>query len=119
MKRTSLKRKTPLKSGKPLARGTSKLKRTPMKRGGGSKSVIPNEVREIVRCRSGGVCEATDLIHGCDHVAVHMHHILLRSLGGKHAADNLMHVCAPAHAEIHAKPALSFELGYLRHSWEA
>lgn len=114
----------------PLKRGTTELKRTPIKRTAMKRhrsasnlrsrnNKIPSSVRKAVVERSQARCEATYIIHDCAYIAVHMHHILLRSLGGKHTVDNLLHVCAPAHEAIHAKPAVSYELGYLRHSWEA
>jgi hypothetical protein len=42
-----------------------------------------------------------------------MHHILMRSQGGKHEASNLLHLCHTAHVEVHANPSVSYERGWL------
>jgi hypothetical protein len=92
----------------------SPLRRTPMKRKPSAKSVIPPAVREEVAARSGGWCEIDHPL--CGGPARHMHHILMRSQGGKHNAGNLLHVCAQGHAFIHANPSLSYEQGWLQRS---
>jgi hypothetical protein len=40
----------------------------------------------------------------------------MRSHGGKHEADNLLHVCHSCHLEIHAHPSRSYEQGWLNRS---
>ena len=78
------------------------------------KRDIPTMVRDAVKKRSGGLCEAC----GRDG-ANHMHHRKLRKQGGEHTLENLIHVHAvPCHHEIHAHPARSYALGLLVHSWD-
>ena len=75
---------------------------------------IPPKVRADVLERSQGLCE---IAHGPHiHKADHLHHVLMRSQGGKHDADNLLAVCWPIHAYLHDHPALSYEQGWLRRS---
>ena len=75
---------------------------------------IPPKVRAEVLERSQGLCE---IPHGPHiHRADHMHHVLMRSQGGKHTADNLLHVCHSAHLEIHSYPAAAYERGWLKRS---
>ena len=75
---------------------------------------IPPKVRAEVLERSHGLCE---IAHGPHvHKADHLHHILMRSQGGKHDADNMIHVCHEWHTYIHANPAISYEEGWLRRS---
>lgn len=93
----------------------SPLRRTPFKAKRSTKSIIPPTVREEVLARSGGYCEIDHPM--CLGRASHMHHILMRSHGGKHEASNLLHVCAPTgHDFIHANPALAYEQGWLQRS---
>lgn len=75
---------------------------------------IPPEVAAQVRSRSRGMCEVAHLIGCGPHPAQHLHHILMRSHGGEHTAENLLHVCEPGHRLIHGNPAVSYELGLLR-----
>jgi len=66
--------------------------------------------------RSSGWCEAsTPACPSGRHVAHQFHHRLMRSHGGQHDADNLLHVCSPAHDYIHLHPAESYEAGWLLH----
>ena len=75
---------------------------------------IPPKVRAEVLERSQGLCE---IPHGPHiHRADHLHHRRLRSQGGEHTPENLLHVCHDIHAYIHANPALSYEQGWLRRS---
>lgn len=108
-RRTPLKRTASLKGGGPLPRESKRHRES---------GRIPPEVRAEVRARSGGRCEATGIHHRCMGWAMQMHHRLPRGLGGKHTAANLLDVCDNAHRVIHANPAISYEIGYLRHSWE-
>ena len=99
MRRTPLKRKTPLRGY-----GDTKRRRAP--------DDIPPWVREAVDRRSGGRCEY-DLGGRCRDPARQMHHKLMRSQGGKHFVENLLHVCVHHHRWIHDHPAMAYELGYL------
>lgn len=49
---------------------------------------IPQAVRDVVRKRSGGICESCGVAP-----ATEMHHRLYRSRGGLHTASNLLDVC--------------------------
>lgn len=78
----------------------------------GSGNPIPQASREGVQERSGGCCEAG--VPACieqPHSAHHMHHIAGRS---NHSPENLLHVCNPAHAYIHAHPEESRRRGWMR-----
>ena len=72
---------------------------------------IPQDVRDDVRRRSGGRCEAG--LPGCTMAAHHQHHRLLRSQGGSHVSPNLLDVCAFCHGLIHANPEYSYDRGLL------
>lgn len=73
---------------------------------------IPPKVRDEVRARSNDRCEI------CGYSAMHMHHRKMRSQGGRHAADNLLHVCRECHDLIHRNPTYSYEKGWLIPSWQ-
>lgn len=66
------------------------------------------EVLPALWARSGGVCEV------CRSApAVHPHHRLRRSQGGKNDLDNLLAVCAEDHRLIHDHPEYSYAQGWL------
>lgn len=75
-------------------------------------TAIPTSVRDEVKTRSGGYCEACGL-PGAEHV----HHRKLRSQGGRHEPINLLHVHEKCHRGIHSNPARSYALGHLVHGW--
>jgi hypothetical protein len=54
----------------------------------------------------------------CTGRAEHVHHLQARSQGGSDDPANLAAVCHACHGWIHAHPALSYRMGWLRH-WEA
>ena len=67
------------------------MKRSPLRRKTGLR-VKPAErirakVRDEVRERSNGRCEATGIAHDCMGGATQLHHIRRRSQGGKHEAE--------------------------------
>ena len=98
-----------------LAREDARLVR---KVGGGTKARKPADgptdaVRDAVARRSRGFCEVGAL--GCMGQGVHLHHRLMRSQGGGHAADNLLNVCRLCHDLIHAEPTWAYERGWLLH----
>lgn len=69
---------------------------------------IPLSVRRAVAARSGGLCEF------CEHaLAVHVHHRKLRSQGGEHATDNLIHLRAACHDFAHRNPRSAQALGLI------
>lgn len=79
----------------------------------------PPELREAKRAvgrRSRGFCEVRTEV--CTEEAQHTHHRKLRSAGGSHDPSNLLGVCHACHDFLHANPELSYEHGWLLHSWE-
>lgn len=110
-------RTTPLVARVPLLRRTPIARRAERradpalpKSGRPSKlgKSIPLAVRRAVKARSDGSCEACGM-SGADH----MHHRQLRSQGGQHTAENLLHVHHGCHEDIHANPARSYRLGHM------
>lgn len=96
------------------------MKRTPLRTRGNAKTRAGQKrlaaAKAEVYGRANGFCEATT--PACPegrHVGYHAHHLLPRSQGGPHDADNLLLVCGPAHVWIHTHPADSYEQGWLRH----
>lgn len=101
MKRSPLKRKTPLRRGA----FRSKPRRDP----------ITPETRAEVVARSGYWCEARYCVHEDGKYlrrATHMHHIRRRR-HGDHSAANLLHVCAWCHDWIHRNVKEAKEKGWL------
>lgn len=74
---------------------------------------ITAKTRAEVKGRSDGWCEAQPCVNRADH----LHHRKLRRFGN-HSALNLLHVCSFHHQWIHDHPAMSYENGWLLHSWE-
>ncbi len=109
-----LSRHQPLRSN-PDALRAWKKRSTPIRRG--RKRDISADVRAQVAARSGGICEIRAACDG--RRAVHVHHRRLRSQGGKHALENLLHVCAACHHYAHSHPALAYERGWLLRATEA
>lgn len=112
MKRTQLIRRTPLIARTPL-RSASTLTRTkplptvqPKLRT--RRDTLPRSVRLAVQARADGLCEACGM-GGPDHI----HHRQLRSQGGQHVLDNLIHVHHGCHEQIHANPTRSYALGLM------
>lgn len=118
MKRSPMPPRTkPLVTRVPLLRKTSIARRAerradPALPNSGRKTKlgtsIPLRVRRAVKARSEGNCEVC-LMSGADH----MHHRLMRSQGGEHTVENLLHVHWGCHEDIHLNPARSYELGHL------
>lgn len=69
-----------------------------------------------VGIRAMGVCEAGTEV--CTGEVEHTHHRKMRSAGGSHDPRNLLGVCHACHDYVHANPELSYEHGWLLHSWE-
>ncbi len=95
MKRTALKRRTPLRS----------------KPGPGIKL----DVLQALWRRSQGRCE----VRTCHRSAEHPHHRLRRSQGGEDSLSNLLCVCAACHRHIHDNPAWAYDQGYMIRSTDA
>lgn len=107
VKRAPLKRKTPLKQGKALARSRLRAKQP----SGG----FPEEVRVAARLRSKGICEAGT--RACIGQASHFHHRKLRRFKD-HSLINCLHVCYPCHLHIHGNVLVSMAMGWIIASWE-
>lgn len=113
MKRTPLKRKTPLKPGKPKPGRVTK----PGPSGSGRRTAdpgFPEPVRLAVRRRSGGRCEVQSRV--CTGKAVHLHHRKLRR-HKDHSEANALHACRACHDHIHANPSKAYLMGWLVHEW--
>lgn len=103
-----MKRSSPLKRGKPLARSRLKAKQ--------SAGGFPDHVRVQARVRSGGICEAGS--SACTGKAAHFHHRKLRRFKD-HSIQNCLHVCAPCHRWIHdEEPEVARMMGWLLNSWD-
>ena len=101
-----MKRSGPLVRRKPLPRGTVKAPRWK-----GRKSATWHRSRVWVEGRASGLCEART--PDCTGRGAHAHHMRMRSQGGSDGTENLLWVCPPCHAWIHAHPAESYRLGLL------
>jgi len=103
MKRSPLKRTTP-------------LKRTPFRPKSKRPRGVPASVRDDVFARDRG-CVAVLLVREirCSG-SLDPHHVLRRSQGGTDTADNLVTLCRAHHDWVHQNPARSFEIGLLRRS---
>lgn len=77
------------------------------------KKRVPPEVAEIVIERAMGMCEIMSRETGCNGRAEHLHHRRLRSQGGEHTVENLIHICSPCHTWLHAHPAIAYTNGWL------
>ena len=77
------------------------------------KNRIPRDVAEIVAERAQGMCEIMDPQTGCNGRAEHMHHRKLRSQGGEHTVENLVHICSTCHDYVHRHPAISHTMGWI------
>jgi 5-methylcytosine-specific restriction endonuclease McrA len=90
------------------------LRRTRMRPGKPSRTPMPPEVAEAVLERANGVCEACRFSSGG---RLELHHRKMRSQGGKHTVENLIHVHSECHNVIHGQPDISYRLGLLVRSW--
>jgi 5-methylcytosine-specific restriction endonuclease McrA len=103
-------KRSPLKRGAPLPRGSKLTTRSRLPRGKRLRQVgkrgraIRKEidaVREAVLERAAGACERCGSTS-----ALHLHHIQPRSRGGAHHASNLVALCSKpdggCHGKVHA-----------------
>jgi hypothetical protein len=110
MKRTPIKRKTELKRSGSLNKGK------PMKK---TVKAVPKDIYQQVLARDGG-CVARTLVEQIRCAGrIDPHHALMKSQGGKDTLDDLISVCRAHHDWIHANPAMSYELGLLRHPYHS
>jgi len=121
-------KKSPLKKGdKPLKarvalKTTKKLNASRHPIAGTSKRVREynqefEEMKPLILLRDGGLCcfrWRMDLLcaEPCGG-GLHVHHRLLRSLGGSNSADNLITLCAAHHDFVHAHTVWAKERGLL------
>ena len=108
MKRSPLKRSTPLRSSSslrrvsPLRSGTTAQRRA---HPAGSGRARPDEpLADWCEARIEGVCTGR---------AAHRHHIRRRSQGGTDDASNTTDICSDCHQHVHANPAWSYANGLL------
>ena len=80
----------------------------------GGRCEFVAECYDDIRCEDSTVHYYVDI--RCDRPAVHRHHIRMRSQGGDHSLENLLHVCNHHHRFIHLAPKWSYEHGYLAHA---
>lgn len=95
-RRAALRRLTPLKARKPKRRKST-------------AHLIDPAIRSQLEARSAdGRCEICQRSKGR-----HAHHRLMRSHGGPDELTNLLWLCWACHRQVHAKPAESYERGWL------
>lgn len=106
-----LPRRTRLKNRSALNR-QSELTRTAMKPKPAKHDPAETLARQVVRARSGGVCELDGRTP-----ATEMHHRQNRSQGGDWTAPNLLHLCSAHHLHITTHPQAAREQGWFVPSW--
>ena len=104
-----VKRNKPLKRT-PLKRSQKPIKRTAIKKRFKVDKAL-SEARLVVADRCQGRCEGRTVV--CTGNAEAVHHLLRRSQGGKHNAENLMALCTACHNWVHANPLAAVEKGLL------
>jgi hypothetical protein len=124
-RRTPLKAKTPLQPGKPLER------KTPLKAGGtldrstpirqqSAKRQRENRERKAVLVAKYGTGPVQCEVPWCVRWADDAHEILTRARGGSITdPDNIRAVCRTCHDAITDEAPWAYEIGFLKHSWEA
>jgi hypothetical protein len=116
VKRTELKRKTPLRPKKAMSRGKPMARsRSPKSRPKRSPNEFPDETKFAVRVRSGGRCEAN--LKGCTGRLEHFHHRQSRRHKDQRPV-NCLGVCAIDHAAIHANPTKAKLMGHIVSGWQ-
>lgn len=104
MKRTELKRKTPLRRTAWKARPSKKAK---------ERRARMKLLRPLVRERCGDRCEVVIDGQRCPARMAHCHHVLPVGRGGIDDLTNLLGVCAAHHIHIHQNPHWAVTHGYL------
>ena len=61
------------------------------------------EISEQVRARAGYKCQKCGRSFMNNKIALHAHHIIPLSKGGRNCLSNLMAVCEECHSKIHHK----------------
>lgn len=78
------------------------------------KPMTDAEFSRQVIANAGRECQAH--LEGCTVRAVHAHHVLMRSQGGRNDPDNglSLALCRNCHEGVHADPEQSYRDGWLR-----
>lgn len=97
------------RDGRSTGEPKAKAKRKPLTRW--SEPDELEQAKEIVRARSGGLCEASTEV--CDRYAVHVHHKRGRVGKGAHDPNLLLDVCNACHTFLHANPELARQKGWM------
>lgn len=108
MKRTPLKRKTPLKASVEKTRAWIDRSRKPLPKRSTKGAQYEREFQAMKAKMLPTHCRV------CRHAAVTLHHILRRAQSGTNAASNLLPVCEPCHDWIHANIAKAKARGLLK-----
>lgn len=112
MKKSELKRKTPIKRA-PFKRTVQREPRDrPAQRDGVKFS---EKVKRKARLRAGNRCEVGG--PNCTGEIEQYHHRRMRSQGGLGTLSNCLCVCATDHTLIHQKPDWAYRHGLLVRSW--
>lgn len=126
MKRTPLSRKTPLHRGDaglsrrtPLQQGSELARRTPLKPQSAKRRREMRERRAMVAALWPERPKCA--VPWCGRLADDVHEPLMRSRGGSITdPENAVPLCRPCHMVISdEQPRWAYELGLLRHSWDA
>lgn len=106
MKRSPIKRRTPLKATKRIAAQSAKRK-------------VDNRKRAVLRKQLLGERGPRCEYPGCTKQWVDMHEVLKRSRGGSILdPSNIKLLCRPHHEWTESHPNEAHAAGFLRHSWE-
>lgn len=130
MKRTPLKRKTPLRPSKitaeqrrawnddPSPVGTDSARaewHRPVGKVKKYNGKINSTVKKQIDRRCRGICE----MPGCNAKATQHHHRKLQAQGGKHTASNIVKLCHECHhVKIHRNTGWAYRWGWLVKSFE-
>lgn len=106
----------PLRRKTPMPRGESQLRRTAMPTYRPTITGDERTSRQLVRARSGGLCEIR-LDGICTGRATDWSHRESKGIGGKWRAANGLDACRQCHRHITEHPALAYEHGWFVHSY--
>lgn len=117
MKRSPLRRKTPLTSNSQLERRTP-IRRVSQKRARLNRErakFVADYLSEHPRCEARERIARVDARHRCDVQAVDVHEMLTRARGGSIVDEsNVLALCRACHDWIHRNPASATALKLLR-----
>jgi 5-methylcytosine-specific restriction enzyme A len=134
MKRSELRRKTPLEQKTPLRRvalgvspasSSARHREQAVKPVRASRSGIPAKVRKALALRSGGWCEIAQ--PGCTGQAAEFAHRKKVGAGGRKGVaklahdvlSNALHACWNCHHRVcHAKPKEAYTAGWMVEEWQ-